>query len=154
MEITKELVESLLSDDIKHKEYLEIICQINYKVEEIWKYIIKASDRKMIWWDFEGHEDGGNFDPHVNQDDIEITGDFSECGLIGYEYNNGFPTELLWSDYKSVIEAHIEKAKKDTEEHKKKQLEKRNLRKIDKVGLIKQIKAKLTPEELKIVKFK
>lgn len=163
--ITKENIDSLLSDDITKKEYDRLIELINQRVDEIWKYILKVSNRKFGWYSFSNdHEydngngsDGGYFDPKEDSEYITLIGDFNSFRGISefYDYHNGFPTELLWkTDWKEIIDHETSEAIRKDEE--KKILEKSKIleKKERKEKLIESIKNKLTKEELSVIKFK
>jgi hypothetical protein len=150
MSITKEMFDKLYDDNITRKEYNSIIEIIALEVDEIWRFILNANNRKIHWWDFanEGGENNpGRFDPEEYRERIEIAGDFTR--RHSGEYDDGFPTSFLWTDYKPIV---IEYYKKIAEADEAKRLAKivNNSRKKE---LIASIKSKLTAEELKIIKF-
>lgn len=154
MEITKELVDKLSTDDITKKEYNEIVAAIGDKVHDIWTFICEVSGRNIDWYAFQNDvsygrgngSSGGSFDPDTDKETIDLQGEFDHCDYDGYEYNEGFPTSFLWTDYKPIVEKHYKDAKA---KHAKKKVAKR--KKHDE--LVSSIKKKLTVEELKIVSF-
>jgi hypothetical protein len=158
MKVDKDLVAKLRDENITHKEYRQIIEQINNKINEIWRWICAESNREIDWWSFRndisyGHgngSSGGEFDPVNDNDWIDITGDVENCNLPGYLYNDGFPTEFLWENYKKVVKAHLKECRKrEKEESAAKQQS--NDRYVE---LVASIKKKLTAEELKVIRFK
>ena len=131
--LTKELVESLSSDDITRKEYNRILELISERVNEIWRFICAESKRKLEWWAF---RKGGEFDPDEDMDFIEIIGENSTSRNNFYSMNEGFITELLWDeDYKTTVREIIardnqaEKPKKTTKKRKRIKTPKRSKKK-------------------------
>jgi len=164
--ITHEMVKELDSPDITHRRYTEILDLISDRVDVIWRYIMKVSNRKLGWYCFStdihafdnsgNGSDGGYFDPKRYNKFIELVGEFT-CHYDNnfYEYNDGFPTELLWDEnYKETILASINKSKEKFQKEKEKDKTTRLERGRKKDALIASIKTKLTKEELKLVKFK
>lgn len=155
----KELVESLSDPEIRRSDYYEALKLIAEEVDRIWRYICSASGRNLDWWAFRndrslGHGNGstgGEFDPVEDAEFIEIIGHNCRIDDDFYEYDEGFPTELLWSDWKSVVDAHIAKWKKPK---KSKPPSKRQL----KVEMLEKLKSKLLPllslEEKEFLKTK
>lgn len=164
MNITKELVDKLASDEITKKEYEKIIAVINDKVGDIWCYICEVSNRQLDWWTFDndvsyGHGggfSGGEFDPVEYKEWIEITGEYELLYKNKYyPYNNGFPTELLWNtDWKETVEENIKESFHKHSESKLSLKIKREETKIKNKKLIESIRQKLTKEELKLIKIK
>lgn len=84
---------------------LDDIELFNKRVEKIWNYICRKSNRKLIWWSFRNDKkslnfeatDGGNFDPIKDRFFVKIKGDFSKVKDKKYPYNKGFPTNLIWN---------------------------------------------------------
>jgi hypothetical protein len=158
MMITKELIEKLSDENISKKEYDSIIAAIGDKVDEIWRFIIATSGRKLYWWAFSndvslGHGNGstgGEFDPATDKDFIDIEGENKWLDNEFYEYNEGFPTRFLWEDYRTEVTNHVE----DTIKKKKEDAIKKNNETHAKKELVESIKKKLTPEELEIIHFK
>lgn len=158
------MVDSLSSDSITKKEYESIIGLIATRVDEIWKYILEASKRRLDWYAFQndvydGHgngSSGGAFDPVADAEYIEFTGEFGRIYENDYyPYNEGFPTRFLWEvNYQDEVEFTIKDAefKNDSKKDDKKQ--KRLALKAKREELSKSIKSKLTKEELKCVTFK
>lgn len=158
MQITQELVQKLSDENISKKEYDKIVAAIGDKVNDIWRFIINASGRKLDWWAFSndvsyGHgngSSGGTFDPQNDAEFIDIGGENSYSESDDYLYNDGFPTRFLWEDYKQEVVKHVEDCKK----LKKAAAEKRKEAAAQKKALVESIKKKLTKEELKLVSFK
>ena len=161
--LTKELVESLSSDDITRKEYNRILELISERVNEIWRFICAESKRKLEWWAFRndrslGHGNGstgGEFDPDEDMDFIEIIGENSTSRNNFYSMNEGFITELLWDeDYKTTVREIIARDNQAEKDDKEKKKNKNTEKKQKKEEIIASIQAKLTPEELKFITFK
>lgn len=165
MTITKELVEKLSSDGVSVKEYRQIIAAIGEKVDEIWRYILEKSGRKLEWWAFRNDvsygrgngSSGGEFDPEEDKEFIEIIGNYSDSKFPSgtntpYQYDEGFPTELLWDEnWKETVRKNIQDSKDALEKFKQQKKEKAALRKQKDAEMTATIKAKLTPEEVKFL---
>ncbi len=125
----KSLVESLSDPDIKKSDYDQAIKLIHKRVNEIWRYICKASERTLGWWAFENDVElgrgqgstGGYFDPRTDIPFITLKGQFHLFyTTIGneetsensyYPYQEGFPTELLWDEnYQATVDGVIKYA--------------------------------------------
>src|SRR6185437_5159936 len=123
------------------------------------------SDRNLDWYAFRndvsyGHgngSSGGEFDPIEDKEWIEMQGDFDECDVPGYLYNDGFPTFFLWDGngtaYKKVVRDHLKEIKKKDKEAKKKAVEEKKQKMIRQHELKQSILKKLTPEEASIIVF-
>lgn len=147
MEITEELILSLESDTITHKRYKDVVEEINKKIDEIWNFIINESGRKMDWYTIMNDSFFENkFNPFYHKEFIKIGGNFSHHDIESYEYNKGFPTNFLWSDYKSIVKKHLQEIKEKHENNKQDVFKKR--------VLIESIKSKLTKEELNLIILK
>ena len=158
----KKLVESLSDPDIKKKDYDAAVAKIDTKVDEVWKYICKVSNRKLDWWAFQndvsyGRGDGssgGNFDPATDSEFIEIEGDNSHASNEFYEYNDGFPTRFLWEDYQTEVKNHLVECRIKLAAKKTQVANKIEAKKARKLALWQSIQQKLTSEELKIIQLK
>jgi len=134
--ITKEMVDSLSSDDITKKEYDRISDLISDRVDEIWRFICKTFKKKLYWWAFRndvelGRGDGstgGEFDPSADKKFIEIIGEASCSQNPFCPFEEGFPTEYLWNDYKELVMKEFEVAKEKYGEKKKKHSGKKALK--------------------------
>ena len=159
--VRQDLVEKLTSDEITKKEYDEIIALIAERVNEIWRFICEVSNRKLDWWAFQNDlslgngngSTGGEFDPENDADEITIEGLNKYWHNPYYAYNEGFPTRFLWEDYRTEVTQHVASCKERVEADKVKKIKIDKKAKEEKDRLVKSIQAKLTPEELKIVKF-
>lgn len=159
--LTEQEVKSLNDDRISKNDYDRIIARISVKTEEIWKYIISKSGRKLTWWAFRNDRsyrdgdgsDGGFYQPDEDFDYITIIGENTHCSYIGYQLNDSFPTEFLWTDYKEWVDAHVDVCRQNTEKAKELLKKEREEWKGKRKSLIESIKKKLTKEELAIVSF-
>lgn len=162
MKITKVLVNKLSSSDITKRDHEKIIAAINAKVNEIWRFIIKISGRELDWWAFQndvsyGHgngSSGGEFDPVADAELIEIHGENTYLDLDKYEYNEGFPTSFLWTDYETIVKEHVKAVKAFHSKKKEQKATAREQRKLKRAEVMESVKKKLTKEELKFIKFK
>jgi hypothetical protein len=116
----------------------------------------------MDWWAFSNDvsygdgngSSGGSFDPEADQSFINIEGEYTWHNSTLYEYNEGFPTNFLWTDYQKEVKKHLKDviAKEKQNRQKKQEEKKKKLANFNK--LIKSIKSKLTQEELRLVMFR
>ena len=163
----KKLVDSLSDENITKKAYEKALSQIDDRVDEIWRYICKVSKRKLEWYAFSNDVEygngngssGGEFDPILYSKYIDLIGEYPAWYDGNYDYDDGFPTELLWdADWQTTIKNHTALAKKAIEEKKNKTV----LAKAEKTAKDKLMKQKvkdklaslLTKEELKYIKIK
>lgn len=160
--LTEQEVKSLCDDKISKNQYDYIIAKISAKTEIIWKYIISKSNRSLSWWAFINDRpyrdgdgsDGGFFRPDVDSDFITIIGENTYSKLDGYSLNEGFPTEFLWTDYKSWVDSHVELCKESTKNKKEQDKLKKEKSSENRKKLIQSIRSKLSKEELSIINFK
>lgn len=138
LKITKELFDSLYSENITKKEYDRIINLIDNRFADI-VLLLRPSLKNKGWFDYgncsydsscdsEGFR--GYFDLINYKENIDIGGEY--CGLEpkihdgdGY-YNNSFPTRWLWTDDRDILnevntfkEVENEKIKKEKEKAQK-----------------------------------
>lgn len=147
MKITKELVFSLGDENIKKKDYDDILEAIAEKVNIIWREICKLSGRKVVWWAFSNDVDlgkgngstGGDFDLKNDSEWIEIIGEYGYHENPLYEYECGFPTEFLWIDnWRDIVTFHlneIERLKIEKVEKKEKKSKTTFTPKIKTIGI-------------------
>jgi hypothetical protein len=147
--LTKEEFDLLYDENISKKLYDEIISKIDMRMYEIVKDISIYPNISKFWVDYHngGKEVNGYFDTHRYREYIFLDGEFTFPDYLNSSY---IPTRWLWSDYKSEIKELQEKEEKRKEKAK----DSANKRKEKKETLKISIKSKLTPEELKIIKFK
>lgn len=153
--ITKEQFDFLFSDSITKKEYDAIIAQIDKRFEEICeKFLKKTSKSWYVYGNFSYKDENseGCFDPEEYKEWVEIGGE-NINSPPGYDL--AFPTRWLWTeDFEDEMKRESENYKKKMECKKQKDKEQREKRKAQIEVLKSSIKAKLTKEELKIIKFK
>jgi hypothetical protein len=153
--LTQEMVLSLSSDEITKKKYDQIQNLITKRADQVWRFICEQSGTEMEWWAFSNDmsygrgdgSDGGSFDPKGDAEFIELTGEYQSCGLLGYEYEEGFPTRFLWEEYEKTVVDHIAKCHEATDK-------KTSASKSVVAALRESIRAKLTPEEMKGIIWK
>jgi hypothetical protein len=154
--LTKDEFMRLYDEYISKKDYDNIIYKITHRVREIVLTMVKPHTNRF-WWDFDNcnydsDNSDGFFDPAKYREGIGIGGEnvnFPEP----YDCDPGFPTRWLWdAEFEKEFKKEVEKYKE--EEASAKANAKEKARKLYRASLAEQIKAKLTPEELKIVKFK
>jgi hypothetical protein len=175
----KLLVQCLTDPDVTKRQYDFALSTISKRVTEIWKYICHKSDRRMDWWDYANSHDeddrhndkDGFFDPKEYSEFIGITGGNSQfITEVGneefytnkhYKYEEGFPTELLWTDnFRQVVDQHVADAVRLFTEERVAKLAKNKEKKIRKAANEKlrketleaiyvKIRAALTEDEYK-----
>jgi len=143
--ITKAQFDSLFDDNITKKEYGEIIGQIDQRFEQICRTFLKIG--KCGWFGYEN----GVFDQVISKDYIEIEGGYINPPA-GYDL--AFPTRWLWEDFEKEMKETSQKFLEQEEKKKLKARERREARKAKLESLKVSITSKLTPEELKAIKFK
>lgn len=146
MKITKEQFESLHDVNITKKQHDEILSLIDDRFVEICKIFLIM--KKDSWFDY--NSENGCFD--INwKEYIPITGDWIKP-RPGYDLD--FPTRWLWEDFEDEMKDTIKKTEDAifaAKLHKKQVAMERE----ERVALLKKsIESKLTPEELKIIKYK
>jgi len=154
--ITKEQFYSLYSDDITKKQYDKIIEKIDERFTEICKRFVIKTDKYEPWYDygnaiFEDETSKGFFDPQEYKSDIRIIGEHLNPPP-GYDWS--FPTRWLWEDFEEELKQTVKNFKEQEKARKEKQKKQREERKEQVKILRESIKSKLTPQELKIIKFK
>lgn len=160
MELNADLIARLSSPNIEVGEFRAALKVIDVRVEEVWRYIDLMASLKMRWWGYPGDEDedghtAGSFMTALTQNGafVEICGDRRESGLDGFEYDEGFPTRFLWEDYQPVVRQHVEECRERTRLRKERERAEFEEKEQTKRSLRLSIRKKLTPEELKLVKF-
>lgn len=162
--IPQERVFKLNDSNVTKREYDAIIVEIGERVDYVWRELMKISRRKLKWYSFQNDRysgdgdgsDGGYFDPAIDDEFIELNGDYAMRDIDG-DFENGFPTRFLWTEndvWKQEVLNHIvqnEAKIKAAEKTKKKNAE---LSKVARTKAIESIKSKLTKEELKYISFK
>lgn len=154
--ITKEEFESLFDENITKKEYDRIIAEIDKRFVEICNKFLVKTDKQRAWFDYgncsyDSEESSGFFDPHEYKEEVQIGG----CWIETPEpYDAYFPTHWLWSSFALEMKETIANHKKEEKKKKTDEKSQRIARKNKIENLKKSIKAKLSPEEYKILKFK
>lgn len=144
--ITKERVLAVETDDtITIKEYKEILCELSKR----WNYIIHTI-AKVYWWDFIGQiYDDGEYIKSVDLDYVIINGKYT----VKPPFDNRFPKSWAWEEdfqeqYNKEVENYNLELKRKKEERKNAQIKLKN----GKIQKVKEIKNKLTPEEIAFIK--
>ncbi len=154
--ITKSQFDRLYDENITKKEYDYVIREIDKRFDYICKAILNLNCQGR-WYDY-GNADYDNethtgcFDPEEYKEYIEITGGNISPKLESFDLS--FPTRWLWEDFEEEFKNMLEKEKADKQEKIKKKKEQK-AESLKRREMIKnQIKAKLTPEEFKMIRFK
>lgn len=154
--MTKEQFDKLYSPDVTKREYDEIIEVIDQRVDEIVKVMVPDLRKKGGWYDYdnldyddEGHR--GHFDINKYKEIVYLNG---QINFPEPYFENAFPTRWLWEDFESEFRAEVEKDKtqKATEKERKQHAAQKAEEK--RFQMTAQIRAKLSKEELKYIKFK
>lgn len=154
--ITKEMFESLYSDSILKKEYEQIKKECSYRASNIMMLIhpkIKQNGGWFVFSNYNDHSDGF-FDEHEYKEWIRFDGDFK---VLPEPYIDSIPTYWLWTSNEDILKefnSEVAKYKEEVEKEKSRKIEKAKAKKEAKKLLIASISSKLTPQELKIIKFK
>lgn len=161
--LTKELVYSLVDENITVKKQIEILSLIDKKVDEIWRFILSSTERGLRWYSYSTDEhaysndgngsDGGFFCLQDYSKNIELIGEFSTLSNHFYDYNYGFPTEYLWTeDWKEKVLAHNKESELKQNEEDLKSNKKLIKKSLSKSKIISSIKSKLTEKEFSFIK--
>jgi len=164
MQLTREDMEKLASDDITVKEQKDLQNRFNEKCGQIWHFICKKYNKKLDWFSFSNDteydsgdgSDGGYFDPKDYSEYVEFIGGYKRT-YDDFPFDNGFDTSLLFvsdSDWQDHIERAVIDWKDEVEADKAAAKQKRENQKALKKAMKEQIIKKLTKEELKFIKFK
>lgn len=157
--LEKSVVERMISGEMSLKEFSNIEKQISKRLNYFMLRAAEIAGVDLSWWDYDNgdseSEVDGYFDPKIYVDKVKIEGHYyrdskSKNGMIFDDYfSNGIPLEVLYCDAKEKILNDIKEVHKrlDAEKLLKEQKDK-NFK-----ALVESIRSKLTPEELKIVKF-
>ncbi len=152
--IKKEQFDYLFDENITKKQYNKIINDIDKRFGEICEIFLIKTNKNAAWYSYRnslGYNEIYYFDPDEYRDYIKIDGEYIKPP-DGYGYE--FPTRWLWEDFEDELKSNIEqyRIKEKIKKDKKKQQVAARKQQVD--ILKSSIKTKLTPEELKIVKFK
>jgi hypothetical protein len=165
MKITQDIINELLDEDtLTKKREREILASIDDKVQHIWHFIATKLNTVVYSWAYSTDDsyydnggngsDGGYFCPHEYSEWIEIIGHNGISNKSDY-FASGFDTSLLFvDDWQEWIVSRIAEEKKEKELAKQKSKEKREETKRKKKEIQEEIKAILTKEQLKYIKFK
>lgn len=153
--ITKKEFDLLYDENVTKKQYDLIIKKIDERFEEICEKFLRR--KRDGWYVYDNYDYGvegsaGSFDPTEYREDIFIDGENIDPPP-GYDLS--FPTRWLWESGWEKEMKETSKIYKKEEEAKKKAIKINKESKQQQVELLKaSIKSKLTPAELKLVKFK
>lgn len=152
--ITKEQFDRLYDENITVKEQKDILTLIDKRFSDLFIIVLKVKG-DGAWFDYSNGygEVDGEFDPKRYQTSIDFDGGNLKI-KEPYEYE--IPTRWLWTPDAEVIEEYNRETQKYKNEElakKEKAKQKREELKIKKAEMKEIIKAKLTKEELKFIKF-
>lgn len=156
--LEKNVVERMISGEMSLKEFSDIEKQISERLNYFMLKAAEIAGVDLSWWDYNNgdseSETDGYFDPKVYVDKVKIEGQYydskSKNGMIFDDYfSNGISLEVLYCDVKEKILSDMKELHKRLDAEKSLKEQKDN----DFKALVESIRSKLTPEELKIVKF-
>ena len=154
--LSREEVLSLSSDTITKKQHAALLVKIDERFSYVFETAMKLMGRSVQWYDFDnvGSDEGdrGFFDPDYYADEIDIAGEFSTPRDTLYEQS--IPTRWLWEDFEEALVAEINTHKQALELAKDKKQQESLAAKQKRSEMIKQIRIKLTKEELAYITFK
>ena len=161
MKLTKEEFDSLYSDDITKKRYDKIIEKIDERFAEIVNCMSNSKTNRWFDYDNDDYEYDHNADPYFDPEGykewigVQQTSSKSLPEPYDTEYGGPcFPTRWLYEDFIVEFLLKVRDYKIKQEEKKAKAKKAREALKVKKAEMKIQIKAKLTNEELKFIKFK
>jgi hypothetical protein len=151
-----------------YKEALNNISALHVQIDERVEYIINkicnTFNVQLDWWSYSHSDDnGGEFCDAYSEDQItpciNLESDYNPCVILlnnGSEWGlmDGIPIDWLFEDFEEELvngkAAYIKQQEDKKNKAKAKKLDKRAKEK----ELLEQIKSKLSPEELKVLKLK
>lgn len=125
----------------------KILYKIDKKVDEIWRYICKKTNRKLEWWDFSNCGSGskeGFFDIKWYDESIEIAGEWNSNDAIIKVFHDEFPTSYL---YDPNWMARVDKEIKSFLNKK----EKKPSKKEENLKLAEEIKRKVANNDIQFI---
>lgn len=156
--LEKSVVERMISGEMSLKEFSNIEKQIGERLNYFMYKAAEIAGVDLLWWDYDNgdseSEIDGYFDPKIYVDKVKIEGRYydikSKNGMIFDNYfSNGIPLEVLYIDVEEKVLNDLKALHKTLADEKSLKEQKDNNFK----ALVESIRSKLTPEELKIVKF-
>lgn len=162
--LDKRAVERMISGEMSLKEFSDIEKQISERLNYFMWKAAEISGVTLSWWDYNNgdseSEADGHFDPKIYVDKVNIEGQYqgkSDNNMLfdGY-FSDGLPMEILYIDVEEKINKDLKDLQASIEDTKKKEEKEAKLKEQkdkDFKALVESIRSKLTPEELKIVKF-
>lgn len=162
--LEKSVVERMTSGEMSLKEFSNIEKQISDRLNYFMWKAAEISGVTLSWWDYDNgdseSEADGYFDPKIYVDKVKIEGQYqgkSDNNMLFDDYfSDGLPMEVLYLDIEEKVNKDLKDLHESIELTKKEELEKaKQKEQKDKEfkALVESIRSKLTPEELKIVKF-
>ncbi len=151
--LTKETYNSLWDDNITKAKYNAIINIIDSRFD----YIMKTICTKLDWYDYDNgwEETDGHFtvNSYHKNPESQIHFDGQYTIPTPYEYCE-IPIKWLWEDFEEEFRKDVENYKTQKANKRLQDKVAREDRKQKKLNMKEQIRAKLSKEELKYIKFK
>lgn len=162
--LEKSVVERMTSGEMSLKEFSNIEKQISERLNYFMWKAAEIAGVTLSWWDYNNgdseSEADGHFDPKIYVDKVGIEGQYqgkSDNNMLFDDYfSDGLPMEVLYLDIEEKVNKDLKDLHESIELTKKEDLEKakqKEQKDKDFKALVESIRSKLTPEELKIVKF-
>lgn len=162
--LEKSVVERMTSGEMSLKEFSDIEKQISDRLNYFMWKAAEIAGVVLSWWDYDNgdseSEADGHFDPKIYVDKVGIEGQYqgkSDNNMLFDDYfSNGLPIEVLYLDVEEKVDKDLKDLHESIELKKKEELEEakqKEQKDKDFKALVESIRSKLTPEELKIVKF-
>ena len=154
--ITEEQFDRLYDEGITVRERKEILSLVDERFSYLISGLLSIKNKNTGWFDYANYADGndGHFDKEEYCEYITFDG---ERLNMKEPYRYEIPTRWLWTPDEEVLEEYnreIREYKNEQLAKKEKSKKAREELKIKKAEMKQIIKAKLTKEELKFIKFK
>lgn len=147
--------ERLFDEDIKRKDYANILEQIDVRFDYVFCKAMEILERRIGWYAYgnvaDGEDEAGEFDPDIYSDRIEFAGDIR--GKTYGLYENDIPTSWLFEDFEAQLKIEFVTRKAQLVDEEKEAKQKKDARKLRRKDVISSIKSKLTAEELSFISF-
>lgn len=159
--LEKSVVERMTSGEMSLKEFSNIEKQISDRLNYFMWKAAEIAGVTLSWWNYNNgdseSEADGHFDPKIYVDKVGIEGQYqgkSDNNMLFDDYfSDGLPMEVLYLDVEEKVNKDLKDLHESIELKKKEELKEAKQKDKDFKALVESIRSKLTPEELKIVKF-
>lgn len=155
--LPESLYESLLSDNMKVKDYKEAIKLLDERFQYVFPVAMAILGRFYDWYDYNNGYDevDGSFDFEQYSQNIAFEGEvkkrLSHGEMLNFHYEEEIPTKWLFESFEEKLLAEVAAIKADFVEKENKKKEELNDRKKFQEAVKTSILSKLTPEELQYI---